>query len=139
MPFGISNAPNTFMKVMTHVLRPFICKFVVDTLIYSKTMDEYLAHLLKIFLTLCADKLYENLKKCSIMQNQVLFLDFIMSAQDISADLDKVKAIREWSEPKTSTNAHRFYGLVYLYKRFIKGFSTISIQVTECLKLETFS
>jgi len=66
MPFGLSNAPSTFMRLMNHVLRKYIGQFVVvyfdDILVYNKTFDDHMKHLRVVFETLRDSELWETHK-----------------------------------------------------------------------------
>ena len=56
MPFGLCNAPTTFMRLMNDILHPFIDSFVIvylnDILVYNATWEENISHLTQVLETL---------------------------------------------------------------------------------------
>ena len=138
MPFGLTRAPSTFMRLMNEVLRPFLGKFVVvyldDILIYSRELGEHLDHLRQLFEVLRKQRLYGKLEKCSFLLPDVSFLGYITGRTGVKVDPNKVKAIQDWPVPTILTQVRSFHGLASFYRRFIRNFSSIMIPITECTK-----
>ncbi|PKI50012.1 hypothetical protein CRG98_029599 [Punica granatum] len=138
MPFGQSNAPITFMRVMNKALRPFIGKCVVvyfdDILIYSANQIEHLQHLQAVLCVLRREKFYVAVKKCVFMASKVLFLGYVVSGEGLKVDESKIEVVRQWPQPRTLTEVHSFHGLASFYRRFIPHFSTIIAPLTDCIK-----
>jgi hypothetical protein len=138
MPFGLINAPSTFIRLMNEVLRPFIGKFVVvyfdDILIYNTCLSEHLDHLRAVFDAFQAARLFANLDKCTFCTERVSFLVYVVTPQGIEVDEDKVHVIQSWPTPSTVTQMRSFLGLAGFYRRFVKDFSTIAAPLHELTK-----
>jgi hypothetical protein len=68
VPFGLTNAPATFMCLMNNVIGKFLDKFVLvfidDTIIYSKNREEHEEHLRLVLQVLREHQLYAKFSKC---------------------------------------------------------------------------
>ena len=138
MPFGLSNAPSTFMRLMNEVLHDFIGKFVVvyldDILVYSRNKEEHLQHLKMVFQRLQEQKLKINLEKCDFLKQELVYLGFVISKGELKMDPSKVEAIINWPTPTAIGEVRSFHGLATFYRKFIKNFSNICAPILDTIK-----
>lgn len=142
MPFGLSNAPSKFMRLMNHIFKPLIGQCVVvcfdDILVFSQDVAHHLEHLRQVFTILREQKLYANGNKCCFLTSKVLFLGYLISGYYIRMDESKAATVTSWPLPTTIHEVRSFLGLASFYRRFICNFSAIAAPITKCLKGKLF-
>ena len=138
MPFGLSNAPRTLMRLMDEVLKPFLGIFVIvyldDILIFNRSKEEHIEHLNLVLKRLHEENIFINLNKCIFMQRELFYLGFLISEGNIKMDPEKVEAILSWPSPRTMTEVRSFHWLAFFYRRFIRHFSQLCAPILETIK-----
>jgi len=138
LPFGLSNAPASFQRLMDLTLAGLnwqIClTYLDDVLIYAKTYDELCKRLEIILKKLSDANLKLRLEKCKFGDTEVKYLGHIISERGIRPDDSKLEAIKLMKEPKTTKELKSFLGLISYYRKFIENCGKITAPLTRLLK-----
>jgi hypothetical protein len=126
------------MRLMNEILKDFIGKFVVlyldDILIFTRTKEDHLRHLMLLMRRIQQEKLLINMNNSSFMKTKLIYLGFVISSNEMKMDREKVKTIKEWSSPRSMFEVRIFHGLVSFYRKFIRDFSGICAPMMDTIK-----
>jgi transposase InsO family protein len=138
LPFGLTNVPPTFMRLMNSIFHKYIDEFVIiyldDILIYSKNEDEHLHHIKLVLQLLQHNHLYVNKAKCEFGVSEIEFVGHIVTSHGVKVDDNKVIAIKNWPIPRNPTSVRSFLGAAGFYRRFIPNFSEVAAPLTDLTK-----
>lgn len=114
MPFGMVNAPVTFVRLMHKVLdglHSFVQCFIDDIGIKCETWDDRLERLRVVFQRLRDAKLSAKPSKCCFGFDHLEFLRHVVGKSIVSPKQSKVQAIQNIPVPTTKKHVRSFLGL----------------------------
>lgn len=138
LPFGLTNAPATFQRLMDAVLgssffRTFCRVYLDDIIIFSKTAEDHATHLQHVLSALRQHQLHLHPAKCLFGQTQLSFVGHRVSAGRVAMEHDKLATIRDWPYPTTKRGMQAFLGLCNYYRAFIPNYATLTAPLSDLL------
>ncbi|KAF1326170.1 reverse transcriptase, partial [Globisporangium splendens] len=125
---GLKNAPATFNRIVTNVLRPlrtFAPSYFDDIFVHSKAtngksdVDVHLDHLRQVFQVMRENKLYANLKKCMFFAPEIPVLGCFVGKSGVRVDPEK---LRQW------------LGLANYLHKYTRNYAALVQPLTQLLK-----
>ena len=140
-PFGLTNMPATFQRVMELALQGLqwtTCLiYLDDVIIFGATHKEHFQRLRQVLQRIQEANFKLKPGKCELMKKEVEFLGHIVSQKGVRPNPHNTRKIQDWSAPSTVTEVRQFLGLCSYYRRFVKNFSILAKPLFDLTKKES--
>lgn len=100
--------------------------YLNDVLVIGQTFSEHLSYLCDVFNCFATAGLKLKPAKCQLARKEVSFLEYMVSADETSADSAKVRAVTNFPTPRDLRSLRAFLGLTSYYRRFTPRYSAIA-------------
>ena len=107
--------------------------YLDDVIIFSKTYEEHLARLEKVFERMRKEGLKLSPSKCQFFKRRVKYIGHMVSESGVEPDPDKVEKVKTWPRPRNPEEVRKFIGFVGYYRKFVHNFAKIARPLTDLM------
>ena len=127
LPFGIGIQTFSFVinKAIGHC-SDFAANYLDDIIVFSRTAEDHMEHLERIFAALQIADLKIKVSKYEFFKKHISYLGFLIGETGICCDRSKVEAINKIAMPTSIEEVRQFNGMCSYYWKFISHYSDIS-------------
>ena len=95
--------------------------FLDDLIVFSKTLEEHEARLMKVLGRLGEFGLKLSPEKCSFFQTSVRYLGHVVSRNGVETDPEKITSLKTWPVPQNLRDLRSFLGFAGYYREVCQG------------------
>ncbi len=129
MLFELTNESTFYQHYINDMLFEYLHQFcqiyLDDIIIYSKILKKHRRHVRLILHWLREIDLQIDINKCEFHVQKIIFLELLMSIEELKMNSRKMQAVVDWSTLNNLTQMQFFIDFCNFYRCFIKNFSKI--------------
>lgn len=129
MPFGLSNAPATFQRMIQAALAGLFdisAAFLDDVLVFGNNLEQLLKRADDVLGRLRAFGLRCKPRKCVLATQSLPYLGYQVSQHGLTPIPAKLQLVQEWPTPTTTKELRGFLGLVNRYFPFYADLAIVT-------------
>ena len=144
MPFGLCNAPATFSRSISLVLRGLSWKSVIafldEVVVLGRDFDSHMVNLSDVLRRFEQYGMKLKPKKCQLLQDSVVFLGRLVSREGVQVPPGEITRIGNWGVPLCKRDVQSFIGVLNFHRDHIPKFALVAKPLYDVLGLSaTFS
>uniref|UniRef100_A0A1B6CSL2 RNA-directed DNA polymerase n=1 Tax=Clastoptera arizonana TaxID=38151 RepID=A0A1B6CSL2_9HEMI len=126
LPFGLKNAPATFQRILSNIIRrnnldTFCVNYIDDILLFSKSWEEHIVHIERLLEVLSAEGFKLKLIKCLFAKQSVKYLGHVISENKVSPCQENLVSIKKLVRPANKSEVRSILGSINFYLKYIEN------------------
>ena len=122
-PFGLKNAPSTFMENILIGCEEVSAAYLDDVIVFSDNWSDHLTHLSMVLDSFRQAGITAKPVKCSWAKRHILYLGHVVGNGKMAASEARITAMRDYVLPKTKKQLRSFLCGISYHRTVIRRFA----------------